>query len=194
MSKVLRVNQIKLRPDEKIDKLKKKVCHILGLNNNAEIEFDIVKKSIDSRHKPDIFFVYSVDVKSATADGKNVDIFSLKYGQNVSVHENILYSFPERNETFLNNLTEELRPVVVGFGPAGIFCALKLAESGLKPIIFERGQCIDERNNSVRIFWEKGELDTESNVQFGEGGAGTFSDGKLNTGVKDPGGRIRDVL
>ena len=159
MSKVLRVNQIKLRPDEKIDKLKKKVCHILGLNNNAEIEFDIVKKSIDSRHKPDIFFVYSVDVKSATADGKNVDIFSLKYGQNVSVHENILYSFPERNETFLNNLTEELRPVVVGFGPAGIFCALKLAESGLKPIIFERGQCIDERNNSVRIFWEKGELE-----------------------------------
>ena len=88
MSKVLRVNQIKLRPDEKIDKLKKKVCHILGLNNNAEIEFDIVKKSIDSRHKPDIFFVYSVDVKSATADGKNVDIFSLKYGQT-----EIIYGF-----------------------------------------------------------------------------------------------------
>ena len=80
MSKVLRVNQIKLRPDEKIDILKKKVCNILGLNNNAEIEFDIVKKSNDSKHKPDILFVYSVDVKSAIEDGKNVDIFSLKYG------------------------------------------------------------------------------------------------------------------
>ena len=194
MSKVLRVNQIKLRPDENFDKLKKKVCHILGLNNNTEVEFEIVKKSIDSRHKPDIFYVYSVDIKSASLDGKNVDIFSLNYGQNVSVHENTLYSFPERNITLLNNLTEELRPVVVGFGPAGMFCALKLAESGLKPIIFERGQRIDERNNSVSTFWEKGVLDTESNVQFGEGGAGTFSDGKLNTGVKDPGGRIRDVL
>ena len=127
MSKVLRVNQIKLRPDENIDKLKKKVCHILGLNNNTEVEFEIVKKSIDSRHKPDIFYVYSVDIKTASLDGKKVDIFSLNYGQNVSVHEHTLYSFPERNVTLLDNLTEELRPVVVGFGPAGMFCALKLA-------------------------------------------------------------------
>ena len=93
MSKVLRVNQIKLRPDENFDKLKKKVCHILGLNNNTEVEFEIVKKSIDSRHKPDIFYVYSVDIKSASLDGKNVDIFSLNFGIIVYFHVFLFYYF-----------------------------------------------------------------------------------------------------
>ena len=84
------------------------------------------------------------------------------------------------------------RPVIAGFGPCGIFAALTLAEAGLKPIVVERGQAVDDRVKAVEKFWNGGKLDTESNVQFGEGGAGTFSDGKLTTGIKDP--RIRKVL
>ena len=89
---------------------------------------------------------------------------------------------------------ESLRPVIVGTGPAGLFCGLSLARSGLRPILIERGQSVLKRTESVARFWEGGRLNPESNVQFGEGGAGTFSDGKLNTGVKDAFGRIRFVL
>ena len=85
-----------------------------------------------------------------------------------------------------------MRPVVVGFGPCGIFAALILAEAGMKPLVIERGQPVDERVKAVEGFWNEGILDTESNVQFGEGGAGTFSDGKLTTGIKDI--RISKVL
>lgn len=194
MSKVLRVNQIKLTPEQGEDELHRKLCSILKLKKNARIEYDIVKKSIDSRHKPDIYYVYSVDVKGIQADGKSVNIMSIKTDKNVSVHETVIYRFPECSYVKAGRLTEETRPVVVGFGPGGIFCALKLAEAGLKPVIYERGQSVEDRKASVESFWNGGKLNTESNVQFGEGGAGTFSDGKLNTGVKDPEGRIRDVL
>jgi len=90
--------------------------------------------------------------------------------------------------------TDIKRPVVVGFGPAGIFAALLLAKNGLKPIVIERGECVDERKESVDRFWNEGKLNPESNVSFGEGGAGTFSDGKLNTLVKDTFGRNKFVL
>ena len=89
---------------------------------------------------------------------------------------------------------ETLRPVIVGTGPAGLFCGLSLARAGLRPILIERGQSVLQRTEAVARFWEGGRLNPESNVQFGEGGAGTFSDGKLNTGVKDTFGRIRFVL
>jgi hypothetical protein len=194
MSKVLRVNQIKLTPNQGVKELHKKLCATFKLKSDAQIDYEIVKKSIDSRHKPEIFYVYSVDVRGVKIGGKNIDIMSLKRDKNVNVHENVVYSFPKSELAKSPKLSNNMRPVVVGFGPAGIFCALKLAEAGLEPVVFERGQSVDERTLSVEKFWESGELNTESNVQFGEGGAGTFSDGKLNTGVKDPEGRIRDVL
>ncbi len=193
MPKVLRISQIKLTPDKGTAQLKKKICAALGVSTDAEIEYDISKKSIDSRRKPDIFYVYSVDVKNISVKGKNINLASFKSRNNVTFLETVEYRFPKSD--FINKtVTDDMRPVIVGFGPAGIFCALKLAEAGLRPVVFERGQRADERKKSVERFWNGGGLDTESNVQFGEGGAGTFSDGKLNTGVKDPDGRIRDVI
>lgn len=88
----------------------------------------------------------------------------------------------------------QVRPVVIGTGPAGLFCGLMLARAGFRPILLERGKPVAERMKDVRRFWQRGALDEESNVQFGEGGAGTFSDGKLNTLVKDKYGRNREVL
>ena len=93
-----------------------------------------------------------------------------------------------------SEISEEKRPIIIGFGPAGMFAALKLSEAGLRPVVYERGDKVEIRQQKVNSFWGGGELDTESNVQFGEGGAGTFSDGKLNTVIKDPTGRIRNVL
>ena len=99
--------------------------------------------------------------------------------KNISSYKEIPYSLPQRAKL-------SKRPVVVGFGPAGMFAALYLAQCGVRPIVLERGLDVDSRKEKVRTFWEKGILDTECNVQFGEGGAGTFSDGKLNTGVNNP--------
>lgn len=136
----------------------------------------LVKKSVDARKKSDIVFVLSVNISV-----KN-ETEVLKKNKN---NKNISYI---KKEKYLLPMTATLpkRPVVVGFGPAGMFAALYLAQCGVKPIVLERGDDVDTRTNKVRKFWEKGELDTECNVQFGEGGAGTFSDGKLNTGVNNP--------
>lgn len=194
MEKVLRINQIKLTPDQGMDELKKKICTALGLKKNADIEFEIIKRSVDSRHKPEIYHVYSVDVKNIKINDKKIDIEAVKKDKNTIIHNVIQYKFPEALYISDGRFSEDKRPVIIGFGPAGIFCALKLAEAGLKPVVYERGEDLDARNQSVELFWSGGELNAESNVQFGEGGAGTFSDGKLNTGVKDPEGRIRDIL
>lgn len=115
---------------------------------------------------------------------------------NITYNEKVIYEFPYGR---INNyegagIKEEDRPVIIGFGPAGMFAALKLSEAGLMPVVYERGDSIEERHRKVDEFWNTGKLDTQSNVQFGEGGAGTFSDGKLNTVIKDPTGRIRNVL
>ena len=91
-------------------------------------------------------------------------------------------------------ITPNKRPIVVDMGPAGLFCGYFLALNGYKPIIIERGKCVEDRTKAVELFWKTGKLNTESNVQFGEGGAGTFSEGKLNTMVKDKSGRNRAVL
>ena len=134
---------------------------------------EIVRESVDARKKDDIRVVYTVD-------------FDTKERLKADTAPNMSYSIPGLKRK------SQKRPVVVGFGPAGMFCALILARAGLKPIVLERGSDVDTRTKQVEHFWETGELNVNSNVQFGEGGAGTFSDGKLTTGIKDE--RIRQVL
>jgi len=138
----------------------------------------LYKKSVDARHKSDIVFCCSFlaevkDEKSALKQCKKASVYT-------------------RKGYVWQKCDSDVRPVVIGFGPAGMFAALTLARAGLRPIIFERGRDADTRKADVDRFWAGGALDPESNVQFGEGGAGTFSDGKLNTGIKDV--RCRTVL
>ena len=181
-----RIHQIKLKPGEPREHLPKKIIKRLGAaaKGSAVDEWKIVKESIDARDKANIRMVYSVDFTLKPDPGLKANpSIGLEYAPDMSYREAV--SAP--NAGRLSH-----RPVIVGFGPAGMFAGLILARAGYRPVILERGQDVDRRTAAVEHFWETGELDTESNVQFGEGGAGTFSDGKLTTGIKDP--RIRKVL
>ncbi|WP_160683961.1 FAD-dependent protein [Clostridium sp. C2-6-12] len=172
----IRINNINLDIDEDFNVLEKKVCKKLNISKENINKINIVKKSTDARKKNNIKFNYCVDVFC----DKEKKILSKIHDKDVK--------FEEIKETEpLKYGVEELkaRPVVIGFGPAGIFAALTLAKQGYKPIVFERGEDVDTRTKTVERFWNTGELNLESNVQFGEGGAGTFSDGKLTTRIKD---------
>ncbi|MBQ0135722.1 MAG: hypothetical protein KBS43_03195 [Oscillospiraceae bacterium] len=173
---MLRISNIKMPVDHTEDDVKNSVAKVLKADKNAINDIKIFKRSIDSRRKDDIHFVYTVDV---TADVNEAKI--LKASDPKKVSESVIYKYPKPE----NKRTSKLRPVVVGFGPAGMFCALMLAREGLCPLVIERGADVDQRTRDVHNFWDTRKLNTESNVQFGEGGAGTFSDGKLTTGIKD---------
>jgi len=172
---MLRITNIKLPPlaDEKTlpEIVKKKY----GIRNIKK--FKISKKSVDARRKNDVHYVYAVDVKTEN-DSRYVS-------KNVTLHEEKRYIFPKGR-------VPEKPVVIAGMGPAGMMCALALAKNGVKVIVCERGKCVEERKCDVESFWENGILNPSSNVQFGEGGAGTFSDGKLTTGINDE--RIAYVL
>lgn len=145
----------------------------------------IVKKSIDARKKQEIVYTYTVDVSI-----KSEEQFYEKYKKgNVSLAKSIQYNFIPTGGNKL-----ETPPIIIGTGPAGLFCGLMLARQGYKPILLERGKDVESRKEEVQHFWKTNQLDVNCNVQFGEGGAGTFSDGKLNTLVKDTTGRNGKVL
>lgn len=145
------------------------------------VSFDIAKKSVDARKKQDIQIVYNLNVH--VPQNGNRKLAKVPY-----VHKAPIYQTP-----LFKGVAEE-RPVIIGAGPAGLFAAMILAEAGTRPLVFERGQSVDERMASVAHYFETGELNTRSNIQFGEGGAGTFSDGKINTGVKDRNCRIQKIV
>ena len=181
-----RISQIKLALNESKELLPKKIKKKLG--NSIKIkEYKIVKESIDARDKGDIKFVYTVDFDVEQRQGARKITLKPDPKKNLSIAPDMSYKAPEPGVRELKH-----RPVIAGFGPCGIFCALILAQQGYRPIVLERGKCVSERAEDVQNFWNGGALNTESNVQFGEGGAGTFSDGKLTTGIKDP--RIHKVL
>ena len=179
---MLRIQNIPLPIDGGQSQLKKKAARILGVKPEAITGLSLARQSIDARKKNDVHYVCTVDVTMADEE----KIMARCRDKNVSLHQSVPYIFPTVRRASL------LPPVVVGMGPAGLFAALFLARNGLAPIVLERGRPVEERTADVERFWATGVLDTTSNVQFGEGGAGTFSDGKLTTGTHDP--RISTVF
>lgn len=192
--KCIKISNLKISPDKDTTFLEGVIRKELRLGKDAQIDYEIAKRSLDCRHKPQVMYIYSVEVYKVVRSGREEKLENVlkKSGcKNAVMSKKVIYKFPvAATET----VDEDKRPVVIGFGPAGIFCALELAKAGLRPVVYERGQDVDTRTKKVARFWKMGELDTECNVQFGEGGAGTFSDGKLNTQISDTFGRIRYVL
>ncbi len=187
---MIRITQAKLPLGHDNAALLGKIRKILHLQKQEAFSFQIVKQSIDARRKPEIFMLYTVDVFFEKKDCKKEKQIVAKAGNpNVFIVQDIPYAFPKPGSLKMRHA-----PVIVGTGPAGLFCGYLLAKHGYRPILLERGECVEARTGTVEAFWRDGKLNPESNVQFGEGGAGAFSDGKLNTLVKDAAGRNREVL
>lgn len=184
---MIRVRQVKVRVnDNDISKIKMVVAKKIKTNVNEIKNIEIVKRSLDARYKPDLFYIYEVDIDV----NNEIDILNRnKSNSDVSVSIDDRYVMPTKGDIVLDK-----RIVIVGSGPAGLFCAYLLAKMGYKPLVIERGEKLEDRVLTVENFWNNGKLNKESNVQFGEGGAGTFSDGKLNTLTRDKFNRCRYVF
>ena len=190
---MIKINQIKIPVSSGKDVLLNKCSRLLGISEDAIQECLILRHSIDAR-KETLFDVYQVAVK-VQGEEKLVKRVQKKNASLISPYEPVEYNFYRRREG--QNIDRTVlchRPVIIGAGPAGYFCGLMLAEHGYHPLILERGKAVEMRTKDVENFFETGLLMPDSNVQFGEGGAGAFSDGKLNTLVKDQEGRGRKVL
>ncbi len=185
---MIRISQIKVPIVHNQDTIKAKIEKIIK-SKDFTIE-KIVKKSIDARNKQDLMYIYTIDIKSKEQEkilSKNSN------NNNIMLTKEQVYTIPYSASSKINSSAFE-RPIIIGAGPAGYFCGLYLARMGFKPIIFERGMKVEERTKAVEGFWRGEDINRECNVSFGEGGAGTFSDGKLNTGIKDKMGRISAVI
>ncbi|MFT6958865.1 MAG: putative FAD-dependent dehydrogenase [Halieaceae bacterium] len=189
---MLRINDLKLPLDHDEQQLKSAIAAKLGMNAVALVDFSVFKRSYDARKKSDIKLIYQVDVTLDDTLEKEI-LASLSPNSSIGVSPDTGYHFVARAGTGFPTAGQQ-RPVIIGFGPCGILAALLLAQMGLKPIVLERGQSVRQRTQDTWGFWRKGKLKTESNVQFGEGGAGTFSDGKLYSQVKDKRHLGRKVL
>jgi uncharacterized protein len=189
---MLRLTEIKLPLESTTDLahppevIKQAILKKLGIPETELVRFDIFKRGVDARKSHAILFAYSLDVEV-----KNEEKVLAKFKKDPHVKPS-----PDTSYHFVAQAPANLkgRPVIVGFGPAGIFAALILAQSGFKPIVLERGKAVRERTKDTWGLWRQSKLNPESNVQFGEGGAGTFSDGKLYSQIKDPKHYGRKVL
>lgn len=193
---MIRINSLKVNLTAKEEDIHRAILQRLHIKGRDLIAYKPAKISIDARKKDNIVYVYSIDCK-VTNEEKILKDHSVRDIVRIAPIEYI----DPFNELSLNDherlyysSSKSGRPVVIGFGPAGMISAYKLAAAGLKPIVIERGSAIEQRIKDVNEFWDTGKLNTSSNVQFGEGGAGTFSDGKLNTMIHDEYGRIREVF
>jgi hypothetical protein len=163
-----RIENIKIREDFEKEELIEYICKKYKINMNTLKKWNIVKKSIDARKKEDIFYNYTIDIETNQ---------KLKKFKIIKEEQNIIPEF--------RNIKMNKRPVIIGAGPSGLFCALILARAGVKPIVVEQGKKVEERINDVESFRKEGKINSKSNVQFGEGGAGTFSDGKLTSNINN---------
>ena len=197
---MIRIHQLKTRCAADVpfegDALKqyiiRKAEKLLNCGKGQKIRIrnlNIVRHSVDARKKPELYHVYEVNVETGISPQEEIQLVKRLKNPSIEVIRETRYSEPQHG-------TQDLRyrPVVIGAGPAGLFCSLMLARHGYKPVLLERGRAMDERTRDVENFWATGVLNSESNCQFGEGGAGTFSDGKLNTLINDKTGRSEKVL
>ena len=185
---MIRLSNIKLPLDHNDQALEQAILTTLDINPEQLISFNMFRRGYDARKKSNIFLIYTLDVEvSLTLETELLKKFS---------DDQQIKQTPDLNYHFVAQAPEELneRPIIVGFGPCGLLAGLTLAQMGYNPIILDRGKEVRERTKDTFGFWRQKILNTESNVQFGEGGAGTFSDGKLYSQVKDPKQYSRKVL
>lgn len=183
---MIRLNEIKLPLDHEEEALTAAITKKLGISEDQVISYNVFRRGYDARKKANILLIYTLDV---VVENEAALLEQFVSDPHVKETPDMEYKFVAKAP---ENVTE--RPVVIGFGPCGLFAALILAQAGFKPIVVERGKEVRERTKDTFGFWRKRTLNTESNVQFGEGGAGTFSDGKLYSQVKDPNFYGRKVI
>ncbi|MCX7176376.1 MAG: NAD(P)/FAD-dependent oxidoreductase [Proteobacteria bacterium] len=185
---MLRLTEVRLPLDHPQDALPVAILKRLGVAENDLRGYTVFRRAYDARKKSDIVLTYTLDVE---VRDEAALLERLRADRHVSPTPDTSYRFVARAPDATD---ARQRPVVIGSGPCGLFAALILAQMGFRPILLERGKSVRERTQDTWGLWRKGQLDPESNVQFGEGGAGTFSDGKLHSGIKDPQHRARKVL
>ena len=183
---MIRITEIKLPLEHESSDIQAAIIKKLGINTADLLDYSIFKRGFDARKANAILLAYTVDV---TVQGEAKILAKLRKDPHVKVAPDTSYHFVAQAPSGLKN-----RPIIIGLGPSGLFAALILAQSGFKPLVLERGKAVRERTKDTFNFWRKSKLNTESNVQFGEGGAGTFSDGKLYSQIKDPKHYGRKVL
>lgn len=186
---MIRISQLKLPCGHSREELENRIHKMLRLKGGQAFRYEIRRHSVDARKKPQLFDIYTVDVDLGAGPKADKKLAARLHSKEITAAEPMKYRFPEAG-----NEEMKKRPVVIGAGPAGLFCALMLAEHGYRPLLLERGRSVEDRSRDIKKYWETGVLDPASNIQFGEGGAGTFSDGKLNTQINDRTGRSQEVL